>query len=123
MLPNPVGPEAITAIVVIVCLSITAVLAAFFFWPKCHIADPAAEAIKKLTKPPSAREAAAAARRADGGATHGPPAIGGGTAYDQASGGGASGAAGGGGGGHDNVVYDNREAAIKLPAISGPSAA
>ncbi|ESO12614.1 hypothetical protein HELRODRAFT_187926 [Helobdella robusta] len=36
LLPNPVSPEGITAIVVIVCLTIIVILAGFFFWPKCH---------------------------------------------------------------------------------------
>lgn len=47
LLPNPVGPAAITAIVVLVCLFITAVLAGFFFWPKCHMSKPPPPTPKK----------------------------------------------------------------------------
>jgi hypothetical protein len=95
LLPNPVGPDAITAIVVLVCLAITAVLAGFFFWPKCHIADPAAQALKMATKPAAAKTAAAYA------------------AQSPATGSGA------------RVVYepDRKTATISLPSVPGPSAA
>lgn len=36
LLLNPISPESITAVVVIVCLGIIIILAGFFFWPKCH---------------------------------------------------------------------------------------
>lgn len=102
LLPNPVGPEAITAIVVLVCLTITAILAGFFFWPKCHIADPAAEALKKITKPASAKSAAAAYTvTAEASASS--------SSTDKNS----------------KVVYDGgqKTATIKLPLAPGPSAA
>lgn len=52
LLLNPVGPAAITAIVVLVCLFIVAVLAGFFFWPKCHISKGAKPTPKKYKLPP-----------------------------------------------------------------------
>lgn len=53
LLPNPVGPGAITAIVVLICLFIVGVLAGFFFWPKCHMAEiPVQQAPKKKKGPP-----------------------------------------------------------------------
>ena len=98
LLPNPVGPDAITAIVVLICLFITAILAGFFFWPKCHIADPAAQALKKVTKPAAAKAATSSA---------------------------VSGATGSSSSHDARVVYepDKKTAHIKLPTLPGPSAA
>jgi len=39
LLPNPVGPAAMTAIVVLVVMGIICILAGFFFWPKCHLSE------------------------------------------------------------------------------------
>lgn len=39
LLPNPVSPAAMTAIVVLTCLGIVCILATFFFWPKCHLSS------------------------------------------------------------------------------------
>jgi hypothetical protein len=108
LLPNPVGPEAITAIVVLVCLFITAVLATFFFWPKCHIAKPAAKAVRKVTK--QATTAIGGGARAAAGGPRAPQG-------QQLGGGGAAAGA--------EVAYDahNKTATVKIPPTYGPSAA
>jgi len=50
LLPNPVTPQAMTAIVVCVCLFIVCILAGFFFWPKCHLSQAAVTAAAKEIK-------------------------------------------------------------------------
>jgi len=50
LLANPVSPQAMTAIVVCVCLFIISILAGFFFWPKCHMSKAAVAAAAKEIK-------------------------------------------------------------------------
>lgn len=51
LLPNPVSPSAVTAIIVLGCLLISAILGGFFFWPKCHTAKDKTTTKKTKVQP------------------------------------------------------------------------